>query len=250
MAAGTKEKRPNRISAILGRLPWWREKHPLIARNHAAFKGFDQRRPLTEYRFVVLDTELTGLDRKKDEIVAIGAVRIDRLQIDLGQTFHSYVRPERLTHTEATLVHRITPGQLRQAPTLAEVLPEFLAFIGEDLLVGHFVGLDMGFLQRAVARLYQGTLVTPCIDTMRLAQGYKEVQLGYYQEMQLVSNSYRLSDLSREFQLPLFEAHDALEDALQTAYLFLYLVKKFRKGGLITLHDLYRAGRSAMWKVH
>ncbi len=238
------------LADLLKKLPWFRPRHPLIAKNHAAFKGFDQRRPLVDYSFVVLDTELTGLDRGLDEIVAIGAVRIDNLQIDLGQTFHTYVRPQRLDHTEATLVHRITPEQLRRAPTLAEVIPEFLAFVGEDLLVGHYLELDMSFLQRAVAQFYQGTLVNPCIDTMRLSQGYKEVQLGYYQNQQPISNSYRLSDLSREFQLPLFEAHDALEDALQTAYLFLYLVKKFRKGGLITLQDLYRAGRSAIWKDH
>lgn len=214
--------------------------HPVIANNHAFFKDFDQSRSLTDYSFVVFDTELTGLDRRKDEIVSIGAVRISNLEIDLGRTFHSYVRPARTDHNAATLVHRITPEQLRQAPPLAEAIPSFLDFLGDDLPVGHYVDLDMSFLHRATKQIYQGTLITPCIDTMRLAQGYKRVLLGRYHDPELQSYSYRLSDLSREFKLPLFETHDALEDAMQTAYLFLFLVKKFRKGGLTTLRDLYR----------
>ncbi len=78
---------------------------------------------------------------------------------------------------------------------------------------------------------------------MRLAQGYKRVLLGQYHEALGVSSSYNLEDLAQEYGLPAFKAHDALEDALQTAYLFLFLVKKFRKGGLVTLKELYRAGR-------
>jgi DNA polymerase-3 subunit epsilon len=215
--------------------------HPAIMKNHTYFSDFDQSRPLSDYSFMVFDTELTGMDRRKDEIVSIGAVRISNLQIDLGRNFHSYVRPAQVHHNAATLVHRITPEQLRQAPPLAEVLPRFLDFVGEDLLVGHHVDLDMSFLHRTTKEIYRGTLITPCIDTMRLAQGYKRGLLGRYSEPELQSRNYRLDDLGREFNLPLFEAHDALEDAMQTAYLFLFLVKKFRKGGLITLRDLYRA---------
>ncbi len=215
--------------------------HPVIAGNHATFKKFDQDRPLTEYSFVVLDTELTGLDRRRDEIVSIGAVGIHNLQIDLGRTFHAYVRPARIDHNAATLVHRITPEQMRHAAPLEKVLPEFLDFIDKDLLVGHCIGLDMSFLHRATKKMFRGTLVTPCIDTMRLARAYKRVLLGRYYDLDLQSDGYRLIDLSKEFKLPLFEAHDALEDALQTAYLFLYLVKKFLKGGHTTLKDLYRA---------
>lgn len=209
------------------------------------FTSFDQSKPLVEYDFVVVDTELTGLDRKNDEIVSIGAVGIKNLQIDLSCVFHQYVKPKKLAPTEATLIHRITPDQLRIAPDIEEVLPEFIDFIGNSLLVGHHVGLDMSFLNRACQTHLGGTINNPGVDTMRLARGYKRVLLGYYHDMSAVaSNSYRLEDLGREFHLPAFEAHDALEDALQTAYLFLFLVKKFRKGGLETLRELYRAGRT------
>lgn len=228
---------------------WLRPPAEEIARNRAFFKDFDQTRPLTDYTFTVLDTELTGLDRRKDEIISIGAVRLRNLQIDLGATFHAYIRPRRLDHTEATLVHRITPEQLREAPPLEEVLPSFVSFVGTDLIVGHYIGLDMSFIHRACERLYHGSLMNPCIDTIRMARGYKRVMFGHYHEGAGSPGKYGLRDLSAEFKLPFFEAHDALEDAMQTAYLFLFLVKKFRTGGLITLRELYQAGRESNWRV-
>ncbi len=207
---------------------WLRQPDQLILENREFFRSFNQGRPLSEYDFVVFDTELTGLDRKKDEIVSIAGVRIRDLQIDLSTLFHQYVKPPNLDPTQATLIHRITPQQLKDAPTIDEVLPKFIEFAGNRLLIGHYVGLDMSFLNKACKKHLGGTLSNPGIDTMRMAQGYKRMLLGYYHDMSATSNSYVLEDLSREFNLPRFEPHDALEDALQTAYLLLFLIKKFR----------------------
>ena len=234
---------------LLNKLPWFRPPDEFIVRNREFFKNFDQARPLSDYTFVVFDTELTGLNRKKDEIISIGAVKIKNLQIDLGETFHHYIQPQKLDHTEATLVHRITPEQLKEAPSLEDVLPEFLSFIGNDLIVGHYIGLDMSFIHRETHRRYNGTLANPCIDTIRMAQGYKRVMFGYYHDEGSSSSRLSLQDLSSEFNLPFFEAHDALEDAVQTAYLFLFLVKKFHKGGLETLRELYQAGKERDWRI-
>ncbi|MCG2823677.1 MAG: 3'-5' exonuclease, partial [Desulfobulbaceae bacterium] len=51
---------------------WFAPPHPLITKNREIFAQFDQSRPLTEYTFVVCDTELTGFDLKRDEIISIG----------------------------------------------------------------------------------------------------------------------------------------------------------------------------------
>jgi DNA polymerase-3 subunit epsilon len=233
---------------LIKKFPWFWTQHELIVKNREFFKNFDRTRPLQEYNFVVFDMELTGMKRKKDEIISIGAVKIKNLQIDLGETFHYYIRPQKLDPTEATLVHRITPEQLRKAPPLFEVMQKFVSFVGTDLLVGHYVGLDVGFLNRATEKLLNGTLVNPVIDTMRIAKGYKRVLLGFYHDRGGTPHKYNLKDLSSEFNLPIFEAHDALEDAMQTAYLFLFLIKKFKKGGLVSLRDLHHAGRSGAWR--
>lgn len=222
---------------------WFASPDPLILRNREFFRDFDQSKPLSEYTFVVCDTELTGFDRKHDEIISIGAIVIRDLQIDLGSFFSQYVKPRNLKHTEAILIHRITPGQLADAPSLEEVLPAFVEFIGNGLMVGHFVELDLGFLNRATHKLLGGTLANPAIDTLRMARRYRQMLLGPFCEEDEHSVSYVLEDLAREYHLPSFKPHDALEDAIQTAYLFLYFLKKFRKGGLLTLKDIYQAGR-------
>jgi DNA polymerase-3 subunit epsilon len=222
---------------------WFRKPHPLLSRNRELFADFDQSRPLTEYRFVVFDTELTGLNRRRDEIISIGAVRIVNLQIDLGATFHRYVRPRNLDHNQATFIHQITPEQLRVAPPIDEVLPNFVEFCGDALLVAHFLAIDMNYLNRAAQDVLGGLLSNPGIDTMRLARAYKEAHLvnGYGHCDQTCS--YSLDSLSEEFQLPRFKSHDALEDALQAAYLFLYLVRKLTTAKVRTLKELYQAGR-------
>jgi DNA polymerase-3 subunit epsilon len=213
-------------------------------RNRELFRTFDQSGPLTDYRFVVFDTELTGLNKRRDEIISIGAVTIRNMRIELGNSFHTYIKPAVNTeYTESTFIHRITPQQLEQAPTAEEVLPEFLEFCGDALLTGHFVGIDMYFLNKACMDVLGGHISNPSVDTMRLARGYKEGR-GIYEYGQCdQSESYQLNDLTEEFNLPRFKAHDALEDAMQTAYLFLFLLKKMKKGGIKTLKQLYQAGR-------
>lgn len=232
-----------KMKKLLKFLPWFSEPHSSLARNHEIFADFDQSCPLSDYDFVVLDTELTGLNKRHDEIVSIGAVRVENLQINLGATFHRYVRPVNLAPGEATLVHKITPGQLENAPLVGDVLPGFVEFCGQSLLVGHFLSIDMYFLNQAAKRELGGTLANPGVDTMRLARGYRGKrhvhQFGGVEHQ----DSYSLEDLGREFGLPLFSPHDALEDAMQTAYLFLFLIHKLKQGGVTTLKDLYRSGR-------
>lgn len=222
---------------------WFKNPDPLLQVNKEFFAGFDQGQPLSEYTFVVCDTELTGLNKKKDELISIGAVMIRNLQIDLSTMFHQFIRPENLDPTQATLVHRITPEQLEAAEPIETVLPQFVEYIHGSLLVGHHLPLDMHFLNKATTKVMGGTLSNPGVDTMRMAQGYKRVQLGHYHEHNPREISYSLDDLGKEYDLPVFKPHDALEDALQTAYLFLYLIKKFRKGGLVTLKDIFQSGR-------
>jgi len=221
------------------RWPWTRnEVHQSIIANHTHFKRFDQTGPIESYSFVSLDTELTGLRLRHDAIVSIGAVRIERLRIVAGSNFFSYVKPKRSLPKVSTLIHRITPDQLENAPELRRVLPELIEFIGNALLVGHFVSLDMGFINRASKRLLNGTLRNPCVDSMRLAEAYEKRQQGGYYGGVGMTAGYNLNALSRKYSLPRYEQHDALGDAFQTACLFLFLVRKMQSLGCRTLQDL------------
>lgn len=227
----------------------FREKprHPLLARSREHFKNFNQDLPLEEYEFVVLDTELTGLNEKKDEIVSIGAVKIQGLRIDLEDNFYTSICPSQEVPKFSTLIHRISPGQARKSPPIAEILPDLLDYLGSSLIVGHHIGLDMAFINRDLRKHLGGILFNPCLDTMRLARIYKEEQWINYYERYNLGVSYNLKDLSLEYGLPVFPEHNALNDAIQAAYLFLFLVHKLKQGNIRTLKDLYMAGRNWRW---
>lgn len=223
------------------------KKDPLLQENRNHFSNFDYNKPPKEYSFVVFDTELTKLNRRTGEIVSIGAVRINELQIELGETFYQQIKPQKTAHTEATLIHKITPEELKLAPDIEEVVPKFVEFLGTSFIVGHCIEIDMDFLDKACRRLFGGTLRNPTIDTMQLARGYNRMLYGRYHDHGAIKGGYSLIDLSYKFHLPVFEAHNALADAMQTAYLFLFLVKKFRSGGLETLKDLNEKCKSGTW---
>ena len=217
-----------------------------LRRHEKRFEHVDQDKPLTDYEFCVVDTELTGLSPRSNEIVSVGAVRIRELSIT-AESYYTLVAPKGEVPKTSTMIHRITPGMLEGAPRLRQIFGDFLEFCGGALVVGHNIGLDMSFLNRASVHILGGKLRTPCIDTMRLAQIHQQELWENYYDQYDGQVSYQLYDLSRRYGLPSFNQHNALYDAMQTAYLFLYLVKKLNAGGIKTLRDLYLAGRSWRW---
>ena len=227
----------------------FRSAHPIFAENKRYFKEFDQFQQVEHYEFVVFDTELTGLHERQDEIVSIGAVRIRHMQILAGETFYAQVKPKNPLPKNSTLVHRLTPQQLEAAPPLHEVLPQFIDYCGKALLVGHFVDLDTAFLNRACKRLFGSPLHNPCVDTLRLAQIHMERFGVPYRNKIDGGHSYNLTELSRQYGLPAFIPHDALQDALQTAYLFLFLIRKFQGEGYRTLREIFHAGQGSRWAL-
>lgn len=221
--------------------------HPAIQQNNAGFIHLDQDKPIESYDFVVLDTELTGFSLRNDEIISIGAVKIKNMRLDPNDTYFTMVEPKRPLPKESTLVHRITPEAVKGRPRLREVLPDLVEFCNHCLIVGHHVGLDIRFINTALKRVMGGQLANPCLDTMKLAQVHEADQWENYYDRYQLGTSYQLGDLAVRYGLPVFDRHDAMQDAMQTAYLFLYLVRSLKQGGVVTLKDLYMSGRSWRW---
>ena len=221
-------------------------KHDLIKKNRQIFYDFNRNRSLEDYDFVVFDTELTGLEPGTDEIVSIGAVRVQKLRIKLAENFFCYARPIKSLPKDSTLIHRITPSQIIEAPPLCETLADFVSFTSGAVIVRHFVNIDMNFLNRATRNCLGGTIKNPVVDTMKMALFYEDYRRRNYYDDATSWLSFGLNDLAKKYGLPLFEKHDALEDAMQTAYLFLFLAKRLKNVGVSTLRDLIAAqGRAA-----
>ncbi len=166
-------------------------------------------------REIVLDTETTGLDPKDGHrIVEIGAVELlDHLPS--GRTFHRYVNPERDVPKEAERVHGLSGEFLSRHPVFAEIVEEFLAFIGDSPLVIHNAGFDLRFLNAELERCGRRSLPPArAIDTLLLAQ------------RKFPGQSNSLDALCRRFGVDASrrQRHGALLDSELLAEVYLHLI--------------------------
>lgn len=162
--------------------------------------------------YVCIDLETTGLDAKRDKIIEIGAVKVENNTIT-GK-WKSFVNPGRKLDEKIVELTGIRNEQLADAPKIGEVLPEFLEFAGEQVLLGHGVLFDFSFLKRAAVN-ERMTFERQGIDTLKIAR-------KYLQELE----SRSLGSLCRHYGIS-HSAHRALEDAAATAALYGKLVENF-----------------------
>lgn len=204
----------------------------------------DLRLPWRSASYVVLDIETSGLVAKRDAILAIGLVEIKQGRIQVGQRWRSLVRPPDglLVGVDSIRVHGILRDELAVAPPIDKVLPQLLARLTGHILVVHVASIDIGFLNQAMERLYRVKLRGPAIDTARLAMTlhHNERFLGgaYPTEPPPV----QLRALAERAGLPVHAEHDALNDALTTAQLFLAQATQLDLQGIATIGGILKAG--------
>jgi DNA polymerase-3 subunit epsilon len=122
-------------------------------------------------REVVLDTETTGLDPADGHrILEIGAVEIMHQSLT-GKVFHALINPERDVPQDAVRVHGHSGVALREKPVFANIVDDFLAFVGESRLVIHNADFDVRFVNAELARLGRAAIgMDRVVDTLTLAR--------------------------------------------------------------------------------
>lgn len=122
-------------------------------------------------REVVLDTETTGLDAHSgDRVVEIGCIELIN-HIPTGQTFHTYLNPERTMPEGAFRIHGLSDEFLADKPLFASIAQKFLDFIGEAPLVIHNAEFDVKFLNAELARLDIAPIpMSRTVDTVKMAR--------------------------------------------------------------------------------
>jgi len=125
----------------------------------------------TIMREIVLDTETTGLNPLEGHrLLEIGAVELLN-QVPTGRVFHRLINPERDIPVEAVAVHGHTAIELKDKPVFAQVVDDFLLFIGDAPLVIHNALFDLGFLNAELARLSLKSIAPErVVDTLALAR--------------------------------------------------------------------------------
>lgn len=160
--------------------------------------------------YVVIDLETTGLDPKNNHIIEVAGLRITDGQEN--GTFTSLVNPYVPLDPFITGLTGITQEMLHPAPPLDDVLPRFLAFIDDDIVVGHNVNFDINFIYEASIALLHRPFSNDFVDTLRLSRRlYREEQ------------HHRLSDLIARFQIGDCVDHRAMSDVRQTNACFQHM---------------------------
>jgi DNA polymerase III epsilon subunit-like protein/PAS domain-containing protein len=191
-------------------------------------------RRLDELSFVVFDTETTGLwPEAGDRVVSLAGVRVDGMEVRRQSIFDALVHPGRPVPLESVRFHGITDDDLAGAPSLGVVLPAFLGFLGDAVLVGHEVAFDLGFLAPEAVRLGLPPLtVRPALDIRLLSRSLH----GPAVDHSLEAAALRLG-------VAVVGRHSALGDALTAAEIFVRLLALLKGRGVETLGDLLEASR-------
>ncbi len=183
--------------------------------------------------FIALDFETTGLDIQNDHVISVGLVEISQLGIKLASAWHEIIKTEKTLPEQSTVIHKITDDMLLQGEGLRTVLDKIITHLKGHILVAHHAQLELGFLNRLCADIYDTEFIIPTIDTQFLAKR----QL-LRNQVALEENSLRLFNLRERYKLPAYKAHNALYDALSTAELFLVLVSELYPNLDCRLKDL------------
>jgi DNA polymerase-3 subunit epsilon len=166
---------------------------------------------------VVLDTETTGLDPKKDAILSIGAVIVRGEKILMSQSFERFVQPDSTISEASIKIHHIRTCDLEGAEEPEPVIRDLLMFIRNRPIVGYYIGFDQAILSRYVRDLIGAALPNPLIELSSMY--YRRYRKG---------SSYEFVDLKFDtimeaLALPQLGKHDALNDALMSALMYLKL---------------------------
>lgn len=175
--------------------------------------------------YVVFDIETTGLSKEKEMITEIGAVKVaDGKIID---RFSTFVNPQRPISAEITKLTGITDDMVKDAPTIENVLPEFLKFCEDTVLVAHNASFDTGFIRIAAERAGLGELHHTVVDTLELAR-------ALLPEL----NKHKLDIVCEHLGVTLNGHHRAVNDAEATAEVFIKFLDMLAEKKIFTLDEI------------
>ena len=229
------------LDKILGRpsedLPEW------LKGQQDLIKRFDPKRPIDEVDFVAFDTELTGLDFKQDSIISIGAVKLHGTTILPSKTFYRLVKPECALKHKSVVVHELTDSDLECADDRLDVIADFIDFVGDSVLMGHFVHIDLNFVNKPLQEKFGISLKNPAMDTATLHDWLYDNDSQFAKHYKGMTLKSDLFSMAKKYGVEGGKAHDAFSDAYITAQLFQRFAHFLPACGVKNLKELLKIAR-------
>lgn len=188
---------------------------------------------IADAQFTVFDFETTGLyPYSGDRICEIGAIRFARGKIK--KRFQALVNPMCPISEAASAINGITDRMVSGCPTIDQVLPDFMDFIKDSVLVAYNAGFDLGFLESALGTGKKALDDYRVIDALRLAR-----------RLFPDAGGYSLSNLSKQLGINTEGQHRAMGDAAMTLEVFRLELKALKDSGVSTIEDIVYTRRKA-----
>lgn len=191
-------------------------------------------RPWREAEFASLDFETTGLDRERDAVVSFGVVPVRGGRVVVGESVHQLVVPEVPSSPGSMRIHGILPKDLADAQPLPVAGEALRGALGGRFVLAWFASVEIGFLRR----LYGGrrrSWVRRTIDVRQLAIEFEHLDQDVRQS---------LSSAAEHYGIPVARPHEALDDAMVTAQLFLVLAARLEERGFGSTRSFLRLTRA------
>ncbi len=178
--------------------------------------------------YVVFDLETTGFSSVKDKIIEIGAVKVVNGKIT--DRFSTFVNPKRPIPFKITQLTGINDQMVMEALDIEAVLPQFLEFVGDAVLVAHNAGFDVGFIEQN-CRYQDIVLDFTSVDTVAMAR----ILLP-------TLSKFKLNVVANALHITLDNHHRAVDDAEATAEIFVKFIEMLKQRGIHTLEKLNQFG--------
>ena len=195
---------------------------------------FGENITIEETRFVVLDTETTGFDYENDRILCIGALVLQNGVISVQNSLEVYIEQDHYDKSTAQ-IHGILKAFILKRPSEIEALQQFLAFLGDSIIIAHHTVFDVTMINKALERNGLPELKNHRLDTAYL---YKKTLIKSHLFER--KDHYTLDDLADKFDISKKDRHTALGDAYITAIAFLKIVKKLKEKKEVNLNSLFK----------
>ncbi|GAB4156411.1 MAG: 3'-5' exonuclease [Winogradskyella sp.] len=210
---------------------WFKRKsYPEFWEEYKSSFQRSQAQNIEKIRFVVFDTETTGLDTKTDRILSIGCIAIEDLKIKVSNQLELYLKQEKFNADTVKIHGLLKEGKLTKVEE-SEAMKLFLLYIKNAVLIAHHAAFDVAMINTALGRLGLPKLKNKVLDTGHIFQKTK---------LDTSKTHFGLDELSNRFKIPLHDRHTASGDAYITALLFLKLISKLNKNPELKVRDLER----------
>jgi DNA polymerase-3 subunit alpha (Gram-positive type) len=185
--------------------------------------------------FVVFDIETTGFNRISDRIIEIGAKKVVNGKIEEG--FSEFVNPQRPIPFNIVKLTGINDAMVKNAPSIEVILPKFLEFVGDAVLVAHNADFDTGFIFQNMRNLGLVPDFT-YVDTLNLAR-----------VLVPSISSYKLDRVAKALNLTLENHHRAIDDATTTADIFVKFISMLEERDVFDLKGINQLGDGDINKI-